>query len=439
MKLRAGVLLAVFACGLARAEAQPLVRRLSFAEAVSLAVQQNLALRAAALDVAVAEAQLAQARAGGAPQLNLTSSYTYLQQPGQTLTFPNPFAPVPPTLTVRVPPPDPNVLLLRLAAQVPLYTGGRLEAQRALAEANVRGARAVLERTRQQVVFAVHQAYLQLLLAREHDAAARRALAAAEESVRVARARVAAGAAAPFDQLQAEVALSNAQQALARAQAQVATAQVQLASLLNLPLEMRFEPSDELVARPVSGTFEEWVERALQNRPDLLELRARADAARAGVELALSGGKPNLALAAQYDLTGNSPSNLVGAWSVTLAVTLSLYDGGITRERVREAELRVQQLEVLQAQARQRAEVEVRQAWLALQQAGPELAAAERAVEQAREALRIARVRFEAGVGTSLELVTAQAQLAQAEVGLATARFNQNLARSQLLLASGAL
>ncbi|GBD30562.1 hypothetical protein HRbin32_01670 [bacterium HR32] len=170
-----------------------------------------------------------------------------------------------------------------------------------------------------------------------------------------------------------------------------------------------------------------------------MELQARAEAARAGVDLARSGGKPNVALAAQYDLTGNTPSNLFGAWSVTLAVTLSLYDGGITRERVREAELRLQQLEVLQAQARQRAELEVRQAWLALQQAGPELAAAERAAEQAREALRIARVRFEAGVGTSLELVTAQAQLAQAEVGLAVARFNQNLARSQLLLASGAL
>ncbi len=439
MRRHVWALMLMVACTGIRAEAQPLIRQLSFAEAVSLAVQQNLALRAAMLDVMVAEAQLAQARAGGAPQLNLTSSYTYLQQPGQTLTFPNPFAPVPPTLTVQMPAPDPNVLALRLAAQVPLYTGGRLEAQRALAEANVRGARAVLERTKQQVVFGVYQAYLQLLLAREHEAAAIRALAAAEESVRVARVRVAAGVAAPFDLLQAEVALSNAQQALARTRAQVATAQVQLSSLLNLPLDTRIEPTDQLVPRPVEGDLEAWIQRAVRDRPDLVELRARADVARAAVELARSEANPNVALSARYELTGSSPSNLAGAWSVTLAVTLSLYDGGITRERVREAELRLQQLEVLQLQARQRAELEVRQAWLALQQAAPELTAAERTVQQATEALRIARVRFDAGVGTSLELVTAQAQLAQAEVGLATARFNQNLARVQLLLASGAL
>ncbi len=421
-----------------RAAAQPTPRRLSFAEAASLALQQNLGLRAAALDVAVAEAQLAQARAALSPQLAVTGSYTHLQQPGQTLTFPNPFAPVPPTVTVQLPPPEPNVVLVRLSAQYPLYTGGRLEAQVALAEANLRGARAVLERTKQQLVFQVQQAYLQLLLARENEAAGRRAVAAAEESVRVARARLAAGAAAPFDVLQAEVGLANAQQALARAQAQVSTAQAGLAALLNLPLDAPIEPTDALRTQPVDASLAEFIARALRQRPELQELAARAQAARAAVELARSGGRPNVALAAQYDWSGPF-SNLAGSWSVTLAVTLSLHDGGITQQRVREAELRLEQLAVLDSQVRQRVELEVRQAWTSLQQAAPELAAAERAVEQAREAHRIARVRFEAGVGTSLELVTTQAQLAQAEVGLASARFQQNLARLQLLLASGSL
>jgi len=422
----------------ARAAAQPAARRLSFAEAAALALQQNPGLRAAALDVAVAEAQRAQAQAARNPQLSLTGSYTYLQQPGQTLSFPNPFAPVPPTVTVQLPPPEPHVVLLRLSAQYPLYTGGRLEAQVALAEANVRGARAALERTKQQLVFQVYQAYLQFLLARENEAASRRAVAAAEESLRVARARLAAGAAAPFDVLQAEVSLASAQQGLARAQAQVGTAQAALAALVSLPLDTVLEPTDALQPRPVEGAVEEWIQRALRQRPELEELRARAQAARASIDLARSGGKPNVALAAQYDWSGPW-SNLANSWSVTLAVTLSLHDGGITLQRVREAELRLEQLAALESQTRQRVELEVRQAWWNLQQATPELVAAQRAVEQAREALRIARVRFEAGVGTSLELVSAQAQLAQAEVGLAAARFSQNLARLQLLLAAGSL
>lgn len=425
-------------CTAAPAAAQPAPRRLSSAEAVTLALQQNLGLRAAALDVAVAEAQLAQARAAAGPQLNLSASYTYLRQPGQTLSFPNPSGGPPPILTVQIPPPDPHQVLLRLSAQYPLYTGGRLEAQIALAEANVRGARAVLERTKQQVVFQVQQTYLQLLLARENEAASRRAVEAAEESVRVARARLVAGAAAPFDVLQAQVSLANAQQALARAQTQVGTAQGALASLINLALDTPIDPTDVLQPHSVQETLEEAVQRALRQRPELEELRARAQAARASIELARSGGKPNVALAAQYDWSGPT-AQLGSSWSVTLAVTLSLYDGGITQQRVREAELRLDQLATVEAQTRQRVELEVRQAWLALQQAVPELVAAQRAVDQAREALRIARVRFEAGVGTSLELVSAQAQLAQAEVGLAAARFNQNLARLQLMLATGSL
>lgn len=438
MRYLAALLAWLALCTAAPAAAQPTPRRLSFAEATALALQQNLSLRTAALDVAVAEAQLAQARAAAGPQLNLNASYTYLRQPGQTLSFPNPFAPSPPTVTVQLPPPEPNVLLLRLSAQYPLYTGGRLESQVALAEANVRGARAALERTKQQLVFQVQQVYLQLLLARENEAASRRAVEAAEESVRVARARLAAGAAAPFDVLQAQVSLANAQQALARAQTQVGTAQAALASLVNLPLDTVIDPADVLQPQPVEGTLPEAVQRALRQRPELEELRARVQAARASIELARSGGRPNVALAAQYDWSGPT-AQLGSSWSVTLAVTLSLYDGGITQQRVREAELRLDQLAALEAQTRQRVELEVRQAWLALQQAAPELVAAERAVDQAREALRIARVRFEAGVGTSLELVSAQAQLAQAEVGLAAARFNQNLARLQLMLATGSL
>jgi len=186
----------------------------------------------------------------------------------------------------------------------------------------------------------------------------------------------------------------------------------------------------------VPGTLEAAIARATRERPELAELRARMDAARAAIDLAASGARPNVVLGAYYDV-GGSPSNLSGTWSVMLALTLSLSDGGITRERIREAELRLEQLKVLEAQTKQRIELEVRQAWLALEQAGAELTAAVSGVEQGREAARIAGVRYQAGVGISLELVSTQAALAQAELALASARFNQNFARVRLILAAG--
>lgn len=424
------------------AAAEPAPRRLSFAEIASAVLQNNLQLRVAAFEVSIARAQLAQAQGGRQPQVSVAGAYTRTQeQAGQTFSFPNPFSPTPPTISVSLPAPDANVYAARLGIRYPLYTGGRIEAQIALAQANLAGAQAVFERTKQQTLFAAQQVYRQGLLAGENVAAAARAIDQARESLRVARARVTAGAAPQFDALQAEVAVANAEQMMVRAQTAVESAQADLNAALNLPLDTRLEFADTLEPRPVCGGLADAIARALRDRPDLSEIRNRIRAAQAGIDLAVSGARPTVSLGAGYEVgnAGGQAGSVSGSWIATLSVTLSLFDGGITRERIREAQLRVEQLRVMGAQTGQRVELEVRQAWLALEQAAGEMAAAGKAVEQGREAARIAVVRYEAGVGTSLEVLSAQASLAQAELSLASARFNQSLARIQLMLATGAL
>ncbi|MGQ0548473.1 MAG: TolC family protein [Armatimonadota bacterium] len=422
------------------AAAQPAARRLSFADAAAAVLQANLRLRAAAFDVAVAEAQLAQARGARLPQATVSASYTrFGDRPGQTLTIPNPFGPTPPVITFTLPPLDPNQFLARLTLQFPLYTGGRLESQIAMAEANLRGAQAVFERTKEQTLFTARSNYLQILLAQENAAAALRARDQAQESLRIAQARLQTGAAPQFDVLQAEVAVAGAEQAIVRADTGVQSARTDLTAALNVQLDLPLDLTDTLAPQPVSGTLADAIAQAALDRPDLIEVRSRLEAARAGIELAASGGRPSLTVSAGYDVSGNATSSLTGAWFVALGVTLSIFDGGITRERIREATLRVEQLTVLGAETKQRVEVEVRQAWLALQQANGELIPATRAVEQGREAARLATVRYEAGVGTSLEVISAQAALAQADVALASARFGHHVARNRLLLATGAL
>lgn len=424
------------------ATAQPAARRLSFADLAAGVLQSNLQLRAAALDVAVAEAQLAQARAGRRPQLGISASVARVQeQPGQTISFPNPFAPSPPEISITLPPPDPNVLAARLALQLPLYTGGRAEAQVALADANLRGAQAVLARTRRQIVFGAQQLYLRALLGLENVVAAQRGLDQAKEGLRVAGARVSTGTAAQIEVLQAEVAVANAEQEVVRARTEVAAAHAGLNAALNQAQDAPLELVETLEPRPVAGTLAEAVARALRDRPEIAELQSRAAVVQASVEIAASGGRPHATVTAAYDLgnNGGASPGVTGGWSVTLGITLALYDGGLVRERVREAQLRLEQLKVMEAQARQQVELEVRQAWLALQQASGELQAASTAVRQGREAARLASVRYEAGVGTQLELLSAQASLAQAELGLSAARFGHNLARIRLILATGSL
>jgi len=384
-----------------RALAAPVARPLSFASVAQTALQDNLQLRAAAFDVAVAQAQLAQARGAKLPQANLSGSYTRNQEQ--------------PLLA------DPNVYAASLVVSYPLSTGGNLEARIRLAEANVRGAQATYERTKQQIVFAAEQTYLQALLAAESVAAAQRSLAVANESLRVAQVRFSAGAGARLDVLQAEVAVASAEQALVQAQTGVGNAQANLNALINLPLDTPLALTDTLTPRPVDIALADAIARALRERADLAALRNRIEAAQAGIDVAQSGGAPTFGFGAGYALSNANglSTTIFGGWLVTLGVTLSVFDGGITQAQIREAQLQLEQLK------------------LALQRAAGELTAATKAVEQGRESVRLATVRYQSGVGTSLELLTAQSNLALAEQSLASARFNQNAARIQLILAMG--
>ena len=413
---------------------QPPARDLSLAEAIVLAAQQNQQLRVAAFEVAVARSQLAQARAGGAPQVNAQASYTRTQAQGPTMVSIG-------GMSVEIPAPSPNIYDVRLVLQYPLFSGGHIEAQIAFAEANLKGAEAALERVKQQVILSVRQAYYQLLLAQSGLEVADRSIAQAAENLRVARARVSAGASPRFDEVQAEVAVAQARQSQVRLRNAIAQATQGLNALINLPLNTPLRLRDALAVRPVGPTVDALIARALELRPEFAELRARQAAAQAGIALAESGAKPTVAVNAATSYGNSSALFSTGAssaWSLTLAATLNLFDGGLTKERVQEARLRLEQLRASEAAQRQAVELEVRQAFLNLQSAAEELAGAGAVVTQAAEALRIANVRFQSGVGTNLEVLTAQTTASQADAARAESLFTYSVARATLEHAVGA-
>lgn len=418
----------------ASAQSTQAPRSLTLIEAITLALQQNQQLRVAALEASIAKAQLAQAKAAASGQVTAQASYTRTMQQGPTTIVLS-------GVSVTIPAPATDLYDARLVLQYPLYTGGRIEAQVALAEANLKGAEATLERQKQQIIFDVRQAYLRLLLALSGVETADRGVAQATENLRVARARVAAGASPRFDEIQAEVAMANARQTLVRARNGVALTTQGLNVLLGLPLTTALALRDAFVVEPVRTALDRLIAAALETRPELTELRARQAAAQAAIQLAESGAKPTVAIngAATYNNTTGLFAGQAGtaSWSITLAATLNLYDGGLTRERVREAQLRLEQLKIAEAQQRQAIELEVRQAVLNLEAAREELAGADALVAQANEALRIAFVRFQSGVGTNLEVISAQASASQAESSKAQALFTYNLARASLERAVG--
>ncbi|MDR7417743.1 MAG: TolC family protein [Armatimonadota bacterium] len=420
-------------------------RPLTLGEALGLAAQANHSLRVAAFEVTVARSQVAQAEALRRGVLTLGASYTRLnERPGGVIVIPAGTLPPPldgQPITIPLPPPTPTLYQVGLTYQIALTSGGRNEAQLALAQANLTGAEATLARATQQVVLEVKQAYYQVLLAQAGLEVAQRTATAAEENLRVARARVAAGAAPRFDEVQAEVNLAAARQGLVRARNSLALAQHGLNAVLGQPLDTIWAPRETMTILPVRTAPAVLRQRALEARPELAEVRARIAAAEAAIAIVRAGTRPLVVAQGGPtwgNTTGTTSTGTAGVgWSVTLSATLTLFDGQLTAERLREAEARAAQLRATEAHLRQTVELEVRRALLTHASAVEELATADKTIEQAQEGYRIATVRFAAGVSTTLEVVQAQAALSQAEAHRIQALFNVNLARAQLERAIG--
>src|SRR5579884_3664957 len=413
---------------------------LTLAQAVSMALQQNLQLRQAALQVAVSRAQLAQAQAATWPTVGVTAGYSPVfgitsgpSTLSGTITIPGagvtsqPFVAQVPTTAGTTP------WLVELRLSYPLYTGNALQDQIAIAQASLRAAEAALSALANQIVLQARQAYYAMQLAQGQVAAAQRAVAAAQENVRVTQARVRAGTSPQFDLLQAQVLLAQQQQTLTAQRANVITAQQQLNVVLNQAIVASVAPATPLGLPAPPEDVEALVRQALQTRPELAQVQAQEQAAQAAIDLAAAGLRPNVSLTGgpqivTSDITTRAPVT----WAAGIQMTLTIFDGGVTRAKIEQAR---QQLAV--AQTREAIEQLVRTAYVSMQSSAEQLRSAETALVAAREALRIANVRFQAGVGTQLEVVTAEQNLASADLGVVQAEYTYNLALAQIQQAVG--
>lgn len=400
---------------------------LRYAQAVPLALQRNLALQSQAQNVDMARSRVEQADAQRNPTLGISSNYL-ISDTNITKNF--------------LPDSNGQLMLNSLSLQIPVYSGGRLESamheKRALVEVEQHD----LERGRQELAFRTKQTYLQALLARENEEVARQTLAEARETERQASLRKKAGVSTRFDVLQSQVAVSNAQQQVVQSHTVAQSTQANLASLLHFPVDTCFEMPDTLMApgvelEPLAGTdLKSLTVLALDRRPELSTLRSRLLATDEAANGARAGMKPQFSLALNYAALGN-PSDLSAGWQVLAQVSIPLFDGGLTEARVAELDHRKEQLELDKEHQVEQIALQVKQALLNLEDAEAHLETARRQVDESGEAVRLGRIRFKAGVGTSLELVTAQANYSAAQYALADARYRQMTARAQLNLALG--
>lgn len=303
-------------------------------------------------------------------------------------------------------------------------------------------ANATRDATVQSVFLAAVQAWYLVHGQRSALEAARESEKSASLSFRAAVARHQAGAATAADELQAKTAWSQAQLNRIQVEGNLRTAEGNLATVLGrdahrpvgiTPLP-EINPPDHY-----EQDIDTLVEAARNRRPDLKAAEAQAASARAGVDLARANGLPNLSLAATANRNRLDDGPAANTGTVGLNLTIPLFTGFSTSYKIRSAEAQAEAKEA----ARERIGLQVAQdvwnAWQAMRTSIQSVRTTADLLSSAEAAEKVARGRYEAGVGSIIDLLSAQSSLASARQQRVQALYGWNIARATLAQAMGAL
>ena len=296
----------------------------------------------------------------------------------------------------------------------------------------------------QDVLLDVSTAYYSYVSARALREAAAADVAGAEANLEAAERRHAAGLATVADVLQARTALSASRLDLHRAEGDMQVIRGALATAMGLPAELPVDaaPLDESL--PVAAASEEVdlaVARALATRPDLLAARARTAAAERRIAQERAEGLPNLSLRGAanriyYDAPARDPGDNYSAQVLLRVPLFAGFEHRYDVERAREEAAQAgAQAETIANQVR----LQVWTAYYDLQTAALRFGTAQDLLASAEESARVAAGRYQAGVGSILDLLAAQSALADARAQRILARADWLLSLARLAHDTGDL
>ncbi len=329
---------------------------------------------------------------------------------------------------------------------------GRLRAAGALAaEPGVlRGVADTERATRLSVALNVRTYYFAARANKALVQVARDTLANQQKHLEQVQGFVKVGTQPEIELAQQRTAVANAQVQVINAENNYEVAKAQLNQAIGIERDTAYDVQDESTP-PIEGEdlgTDPLLAEALKARPDYLSLGKQVEAQQLAVWAAKTAYGPNLTASTSLSDQGSLdsvqtafgqmfPNALAWNWNFNLTLNWQLFSGGLTWYTVKEQKANLDGIEAQRDLLRQQVRLGVEQARLAVRAAKAALGAADEAELNAREQLRLAEGRYQAGVGSIIELGDAQVAATTAEAQKVQADYNVSTARAQLLNALG--
>lgn len=291
--------------------------------------------------------------------------------------------------------------------------------------------------TRNDVVLQTKLAYYDVLRSEELLGVGQEAMRNAEARKHTAQALVDTGIASKVDIFRADASMSAAQQSIINAQNAIQVTKSVVNRILgvdvNLPLDV-VKPAEAAMSL---DPYEAYLNEALSNRPEAATASRDVSASKLRYKLAKKGMAPSVVLsaAAQIDCVQDIQQDKNA--SVGLAVVFPLSDGGETTGRREQARAGIESARLAEEDTKAAIALQVKTAYVRVQNAAEKLATANKELDQATESLRLSRSRYSEGMASQVELSDAELAFTQAQTNVVNARYEQLGSQAELERAVG--
>jgi outer membrane protein len=394
------------------------------------AQQVDPTLERAEKERVIADYQEDQAQAGWFPSLTGQASVFKFDQE-QTSTFGG----VPSTDNFRF-----QRETYSLTLTQPLFMGGRTWLSVDLAEFTQAKAESGISAARQDLMLRVAEAYFSVLDSQEEVELAEREVRRVEEHLERARAQFEVGTGDITGVREAEARRDQARTSLIRARNNLRTAQQRLRRLIRRPTPELARVEEVTLTSPDPNTPDAWVDRALEQNPNLEQTRQDLQIARKNVDLAKRDRWPELSAQAQYSKSeGGAFTKESTDKSVGLQLNWPIYQGGAVSAEANIEQERAAQTRLQLDDQQQEVRVQTIQAFHDWESALEEVRSLRAQVTSTKTQLDAVQTGFEVGRRTSVDVLDAQQEYFDALRSLAQARHQYLLARLELKAAVGVL
>ena len=403
---------------------------LSLNDCVALALRFNPALRSNQALIEAQKSRVEQALAAYYPQVNFNTAYNwntfnYVSLGGAVRTYTYNWT----FLDVFSMGPNLNQLI---------YDFGRTSNNVRINRENTKANEQDLVTTKQTVILNVQQAYFGVLQNQRLIEVAKDVVSQTQQHLDQAQGFYQAGTRPKIDVTKAEVDLANAQLALIQTNNNFAVAQVTLNNAIGFTQPITFPVEDILGFTPRDYQLEDIVKTAYEQRPEILQIKAKQRSQEATIQLAQSSYYPILSGNAQYLWRGSHMPNEM-TWDMFFGATLSipLFSGFSSPNQVAEQRANMKNLVSQEETLKLNIRLEAEQAYLSQKQAAEQVRVSEKAVAQAQENYELASGRYQVGVGSPLEITDAEVQLANAKANYIQALYGYKVAEARIEKATG--